>query len=276
MSTDNPNPAVGGVPTRNVLLEDFGWEVPVETIPIPSEGKVYSKGSPLYNLSTIDIRAMTANEEDILTSRALIKKGTVITSLIRACVIDKSVDISGMLSGDRNALMVAIRVTGYGPQCKAEVNCPACGERSAQEFDLGSLPIKRLKVTPVNEGENIFSFNLPVTKQDIHFRFLTGKDEEEISIENTRMQKMFPDRETDNLVTARLENCIISVGGVTDRNKVRKFVKNMPAFDSRKLRTYMDKNEPGIEMKSRMLCPHCDTGSEVELPLGAGFFWPRD
>ena len=81
---------------------------------------------PWHACETVDIKAMTAREEDILTSRAFIKKGTVITELIRSCLVDKRIDPNSLLSGDRNALMVAIRVTGYGVEYSTEVTCPVC------------------------------------------------------------------------------------------------------------------------------------------------------
>jgi hypothetical protein len=265
-----------GVQTRDVMADDFGWTVPVETVPIPSEGVVYQAGSPLSNKKTVNIKAMTAKEEDILTSRALIKNGTVIGHLLKSCVTEQGVDVDEMLVGDRNALMVAIRITGYGPDYKADVTCPDCSERSSQTFSLAELEIKRLEIDPVNPGENRFSYTLPVTKKEIHFRFLTGRDEQQIAIENERMQKLFPDRAQDSLVTSRLSNAILSVDGVTDRNKIRLFVEHMPALDSRRLRTFMDKSEPGISMSSHMSCPHCGEGNFVDLPIGVNFFWPRE
>ena len=103
-----------GFSTRNVMKDDFGMEVPVESVPLPSRGLIYPVDSSSHNRETIEIKAMTAREEDILTSRALIKKGTVITQLIKSCVVDKSINVESMISGDRNALMTAIRITGYG------------------------------------------------------------------------------------------------------------------------------------------------------------------
>ena len=109
-----------GMPSRNVMKDDFGFEIPVENVPLPSRGVAYAPESPLYGQETIQIRAMTAREEDILTSRALIKKGTVISHLLRSCMIDKRIDPDEMLSGDRNAVMVALRVTGYGADYNVE------------------------------------------------------------------------------------------------------------------------------------------------------------
>ena len=155
-----------GFQTRNVMADDFGFEVPVESVPLPSNGIVYPSESSLHGRETVDIRAMTAREEDILTSRALIKKGTVITHLIKSCLVDKTIDVDEMLVGDRNAIMTALRVTGYGSDYNAEVDCPQCSERSKQEFQLTELPIKRLEISPVADGANLFEFTLPMTTEE--------------------------------------------------------------------------------------------------------------
>ena len=93
---------------NNIMKDDFGWEVPVESVPLPSRGVIYSPDSTVYNTETVQIKAMTALEEDILMSQPLIKNGTVITELIKSCVIDKSIDVDSLTLGDRNALMISI------------------------------------------------------------------------------------------------------------------------------------------------------------------------
>jgi hypothetical protein len=143
-----------------------------------------------------------------------------------------------------------------------------------QEFNLTDLEIKRLNVNPVSPGENLFEFKLPVTKKTVHFKFLTGVDEDERSKTAERKKKMMPDMKIENLVTSRLEQYIVSVDGISDKNKIYHFVKNMPALDSRKLRTYVEANEPGIDMSVWMSCPACSETSKVSLPLGNNFFWP--
>jgi hypothetical protein len=261
-----------GMPVRNVMKDDFNFEVPVETVPLPSMGTVYSADSPLFRQETIDIKAMTAKEEDILTSRALIKKGTVITHLLKSCMMDKRVDPDEMLTGDRNAIMTAVRITGYGADYKVEVDCPACGEKSKQAFDLTELPIKRLNIQPVAEGANLFEFTLPVSKKRARFKFLTGADEAELATMQERKKKQ--GITADNLVTQRLMFAVQAIDNITDKTKISMFIRNMPARDSLELRRYIDTNEPGVEMKSWMDCPSCLEHSEVRLPIGAAFFWP--
>jgi len=259
--------------TRDVMKDDFGFEIPVEAIPLPSKGITYSSDSPLHNCETVEVRAMTAREEDILTSRALIKKGTVISELIKSCLVDKRVDVSQLLSGDRNALMVALRVTGYGADYNVEVDCPACGTKSKQTFNLSELELKSLDLDPVEPGSNLFETTLPVTKKKVRFKFLTGADEEEILTIQERKKKV--GGMGDNVVTTRLQFSIVAIEGKTDKNLINAFIRNMPARDSLHLRNHIDKHEPGIDMTSHMDCPSCSETSEVRIPLGVTFFWPN-
>lgn len=266
-------PGVGtGFKTVNVMKEDFGFETPVDLVPLPSQGLIYSPESGFHNKEAVQVRAMTAKEEDILTSRALIKKGTVITELIKSCLVDKTLDVNVLTSGDRNALMTALRVTGYGSDYTVEVSCPSCSAKQKKDFSLAELPIKRLEINPVAPGANLFSFVLPVSKKTVHFKFLTGKDETEMNLIQERQKKQ--GSKVESLVTTRLIHSIESVEGITDKNKIATFIRNMPARDSLALRRHIDNNEPGIEMKSWMVCDECDEHSEVNLPLGASFFWP--
>ncbi len=267
-----PKMAMPGAPISNVMKDDFGLEIPYESVPLPSLGQVYPEDHPLHGQETVDIRPMTAREEDILTSRALIKKGTVITHLIESCLVDKNIRAADLISGDRNALMIALRVTGYGAEYKTEVTCPECGTSSKYEFDLAEMPINRLGAAPDDIGENLFTFELPYTKKKVKFRFLTGADEEEITRIDARRKKMGQISESN--ITQRLEHTLVEVAGVTDRSKINNFIRNMPARDSRALRKYMDDIEPGIDMTSWFECPACGEGSELGVPLGVNFFWP--
>ena len=259
-------------PRRDVLKDDFGFEIPTQVVPLPSGGIIYPVESPMHGKQEVAIKAMTAKEEDILTSRALIKKGTVISELLKSAIVEDGFDPDIMLSGDRNALMITLRATGYGSDYRVEVDCPACGTRSKQNFDLGQLPIKQLELDPVAPGANLFETELPVSKKKVRFKFLTGNDEREMSVMAERKKKQGV--QVDNAVTTRLQYQIQSVDGITDRTKIGFFVRAMPAKDSLHLRKFIDKHEPGIEMKSWMDCPSCFETSEVRLPLGATFFWP--
>jgi len=271
-SSSGVDPRMPRVSQADKMRADFGLEIPHEIVPLPSSGKVYPQNSTLHGAEVVEIKSMTAREEDILTSRALLKKGTVITELIKSCLVDKTVNVLDLLSGDRNALMVAIRVTGYGPEYSAEIECNECNSKSPHEFNLAALPVKRLEIEPVAPGTNLFEFKLPKTGALVRFKFMTGKDEEEIMLLGEKQKKLgLP---TDNSVTTNLLYSIVSVNNVTDRSKIADFVKFIPAADSLALRNYMRDNEPGIIMKQDTTCNVCGHTEEVGMPLGVNFLWP--
>ena len=262
----------GKFAVQNVVKDIFGLEVPTESVPLPSRGVIYSPDSPLYGQETLDIKAMTAREEDILMSRAYIKNGTVITELIKSCLINKNIDPDEMIAGDRNAIMIALRITGYGSDYNVECECPKCSKTSEQTFFLNELGIKRLQIDPISEGSNLFEIQLPISKKVVKVKFSNGYDEKDLIALQEKKKKI--GIQQDTIVTDKLTNSIVSVQGITDRTKIGMFIKDMPARDSLALRKFLEEHEPGMDMDVTMKCKHCFEESEVKLPIGASFFWP--
>jgi len=253
-------------------------DVPVESIPLPSRGKLYPPTSAAHNVETVEIRPMTAHDEDILTSPALQKRGTVVTELLQGCLYAdpgvKKINVRELVSGDRDALMIAIRSISYGSDYNAETHCPQCDNKEKHVFSL-KLPMKRLEIDPIAPGLNAFPYTLPISKRNVIFRFLTVADEEEIMLTQERMKKS-TNRQTNNLVTTRLQYSLLSVDGVDDKNKIAQFVKTMLAGDSLAFRRYADKHTPGVQMKQKIVCGACSEESEVILPLTSEFFYPTN
>tara|TARA_R110000803_G_scaffold49679_2_gene103356 strand:- start:927 stop:1772 length:846 start_codon:yes stop_codon:yes gene_type:complete len=270
---DQPGVETPAQQTREQASQDLGFDIPVETVPLPSQGLVYPAGHPLHMKTSIDIRAMTAREEDILTSRALIKSGTVISALINSCITNKDVDASSLLSGDRNAIMTAIRITGYGAEYEVDIECPECTAKQKKSFNLSALPINSLQYEPDTSGNNKFSFQLPASKKTVTVRFATGQDEEEATITEQRKKKQGLIANT--AITDRLFNAITAIDGIEDRPKIRTFITNMPARDSLTIRAWLDKNEPSVSMDVGFECDVCAHEEEMPLPMGATFFWPQ-
>lgn len=248
------------------------FEVPVIDVPLPSLGKVYDADHPLHAASSLTITAMTAAQENILTNKALAKRGTLLTNLIQSCIKDKRINAREMLIGDRNTVMVALRISGYGPEYKIKVSCPQCGEISTQEFSLDQLPVRKLELEPVAVGQNLFEVRLPQSRATVRFKFLTGIDEEEIALSTAQKKKLGAGE--GDLVTTSLFQMIVSINGVTDRAQISMALPRMPAYDSQHLRKYIQSNEPGMQLRGDMTCPNCDFVGEVDMPLGASFFWP--
>jgi hypothetical protein len=190
-------------PLNDINESALGWEVPIESVPLPSGGILYSPDSFFYNKKLIQIKAMTAKEEDILSSQAYTKEGSAIDHLIASCAGAPLKDVGNLLLGDRNALLISIRVTGYGADYQADVNCPVCSKSSNYIFNLSELEIKQLDIEPVETGKNIFEFKLPVSKKNVHFKFFNTNDENQIDNEISNMSKMLGEASTGR-VTSRL------------------------------------------------------------------------
>jgi hypothetical protein len=265
-----------GYQTSNIMRDDFGWDVPVDSAPLPSRGLLYDKESSLYQKETIDIRSMTAKEEDILMSQAYIKKGIVINKLLESCIIDKSINVSELLTGDRNTILVALRVTGFGADYIATTVCEHCGTRENNSFDLTNLKLKNLEIQPVSPGLNEFEVHLPISNKTITISLMTSAVETEINETEKRNKELFGINPDSNRVTSRLFNLVQSVSGIRDRNKIKKFVESMPLRDSRKIRQFIRDNEPGIDMNTSYKCGSCEQEAQVTLSLGLNFLWPSE
>lgn len=257
-----------------IMKDDFGWEIPVESVPLPSKGIIYSPDSVLFNRETLNIKAMTAQEEDILLSQALIKDGTVILHLIKSCLIDKSINVNEMIAGDRSSLMISIRITGYGTNYPVDINCVNCNKENNLNVDLSNLSIKRLNIEPIEQGKNEFSFVLPVTKKHVIFKFLNANDERNRQSKIEFLEKHSKGLRTNN-ITSFLEESITSIEGIKDKNKISHFVKNMPALDSKSLRDYINDNAPGIDMDQNFNCNFCGHHNQYSIPINSNFFWPK-
>ncbi len=242
---------------------------------LPSNGKVYDVEHPLHSALTVSHYAMTTQQENILTNKTYAKRGTAMTQLIQSCLVNKKILSKNLLIGDRNTIMVSLRVSGYGADYDVKVTCPKCETESVQKFALDKLPIRRLELEPVSPGTNLFEFKLPMSKHIVRFRFLTGADEEEISQTQTNKKKTGLASD-DNLITTSLMHSIVSIGNVTDRNQISLSLPKMPAYDSQALRRYISDNDPGIQLEGEMHCPNsdCEFVGKVGMPLGANFFWP--
>lgn len=258
---------------NNLKSDAFNWEVPVETVPLPSKGLIYNQDSWFHMKDSIDIKSMTANEEDILASQAYIKRGVVVDELIKSCVMDRSADPKDLLLGDKNALAVAIRITGYGSNYDCSVFCMHCQHKNDKTFDLSSLKIKSIGANPVSNGVNCFAYTLPVSKKVVHFKMMTVKDSEFIESSIASKRSLLGEFSI-GAITSNLENQIISIDGIDDKKLIKEFISMMPAFDSKSLRGYMAKIQPGIDMNVEFTCDNCSAENSVALPMNANFFWP--
>tara|TARA_R100001509_G_scaffold164981_1_gene144522 strand:+ start:1252 stop:1995 length:744 start_codon:yes stop_codon:yes gene_type:complete len=237
-----------------------------ELIDLPSGGKLYGEDSPIKN-GKIEIKYMTAKEEDILTSQNLIKKGVVIDRLLDSLILTKGIKSNDLITGDKNAVMVAARVLAYGPEYECEVTNPNTGEVITHTFNLADCPFKTLSSEIT---ENKFEVKLPISKKSITFKLLTGTDENNI-LNDLNASKKLGEQVVPELTT-RLRHSITSVDGDTSQSTINQFVHNLLARDSMYLRKEIQKVSPDIELQQEIEME--GESVKVDIPMTVGFFWP--
>lgn len=252
-------------------VESKSNDFPTEVIDLPSQGHFYPLNSPLSS-GRIELKYMTAREEDILTSQNLIKKGVVLDELLKALIVTPNVKLDDILIGDKNAMFVAARRLAYGDKYPSKITCPKCGEESEIEINLADIKMKDFDSSVYAKGENAFKFELPVSKKTVVYKLLTHKDETDIDAEIKSISKVMKSNAPE--MTTRLKYMIVSVDGNSDRGVVKKFVDNMLAKDSIALRKSIRETTPDMDMSFNFKCPACGHEERMGLPLGVDFFWP--
>ena len=237
------------------------FKFPTEEVELPSKGLLYPEGHPLKS-GKIEIKYMTAKEEDILSNQSYIQKGIVLDKLLESVIINKEIKLKDLLIGDKNAILIATRILGYGKTYSFTYN----GERV--DVDLTELENKPFDESYIVEGKNEFSFTLPHSNTLITFKVLDGHDEAKIESELKGLRKIQKDNVPE--LTTRLKHLLLSVNGETESKDIREFVDNyLLARDSRAFREHLKSVQPDVDMSITL-----DNGEEVEVPLGLNFFWP--
>ncbi len=241
------------------------FKLPTEEVELPSKGLLYSKDNPLSS-GKLEMKYMTAKEEDILTNQNYISKGVVIDKLLQSLIVNKDINYNTLLIGDKNAIMIAARILSYGKSYEFTY------DSKPQNVDLSLLQNKEIDADLFKSGENNFGFTLPHTDNQITFKLLTHGDDKKIDAEIKGIKKI--DKEGSHDVTTRLAHMITSINGSEEKKDIREFVKGyLLAKDARELRNYYSTIQPDIDMK--VYIDTADGGEEVvDLPIGLNFFWP--
>jgi len=243
-------------------------KIPTEIISLPSKGLLYPKNHPLSS-GNIEMRYMSAREEDILTNSNFIKQGIVIDKLLQALIVT-DVKYDDILIGDKNAIMIAARILGYGKDYSF-VYSDESGNEKKGTVDLSELKEKEIDEELYKNG-NEFSMNFPETGNTITFKLLTHGDDKNIDLEIKGLKKLNPNESYD--VTTRLKYIITSINGLRDTNSIRSFIdKNLLASEARALRKYYNKVSPDVDLR---YYPDEEgyTGEGIAIQIGPDFFWP--
>ena len=273
MGVDN-TPQQAEAPINQMVNNEqpFSFVVPTEFVQLPSKGRFYPPGHPLHNQEMIEVKQMTAKEEDILTSRSLLKQGVAIDRVLQSIVIDPRIDVSSLLVGDRNAIVVSCRVSGYGSEYTTKIACPACEARNEYTFDLNEAVITSGTLEGVTQnGDGTFNTVLPRSNLSVDFRLLTGRDEKFLTQGQTTKNK----NKADRLITSQLRGILVSVNDNDTAEALNYVANNLPSMDSKYLREVYKNVQPNVDLTQHYQCEECGFQKDMEVPLTADFFWPN-
>jgi hypothetical protein len=247
---------------------------PTEMIPLPSKGLLYPEGHPLSD-GFIEMKYMTAREEDILTSQNLIKQGVVLDKLFESLIVTP-MNYGDLYVGDKNAIMVAARILGYGKDYTVEIDDPfSTGNKQKVTIDLTQIEHKEVDYSLFESRINEFDFTLPNSQRTVTFRLLTHSIEKQIQSEIKSVNKTFVKNGIDKELTTRLKHIITAIDGESGRATINDFVDNqLFALDSRALREYMRKISPDLDMTFTFVSDTTGEVKELDIPIEVSFFWP--
>jgi len=260
------------------------YKFPTELVDLPSKGLIYPKDNPLSS-GKVEMKYMTAKEEDILTTQSYIKDGTVLDRLFQSLIIGNGdgtpIKYIDLVTGDKNAIMIAARVLGYGKEYKVEIDDPTMpGTKQKENIDLTQFQNKDYEgENQVEPHKNEFEFTLPTSKRKVTFMAMTESKErkvkhqvEAIKKANRKLKDM-----TSRELTTRMKNMILSVDGSDEQKDINHFVDNeLFAVDSKALRAYINESVPDIDLTFEFVSEETGEEREMQLPMDVGFFWPSE
>ena len=255
--------------TPEIPEQQATYSPPTTLVKLPSEGKFYEPDHPLHDKDTVEIKAMTTRQEEILTNQSIIQSGEVVDRLIKSVLLDQKIDPSTLLIGDKNAIVIALRIDGYGEDYEVNINCPVCGLGKKENIDLSQLDVKGMSEEIETTENGTFMIVLPKSKAQVELRLLTGDDEKYVAEANKKQKKYGVERPLVN----QYSRMIVSVNNDPSPSTVSAFASSMPAYDSRFLRKMYKAVSPDMDMSFQFQCGHCGHEQGMEVPITANFFW---
>ena len=260
--------------------EPLSFIVPTEFVPLPSKGEYYPEGHILCGEETVEIKFMTAREEDLLASRSLLEKGLVLDRLIDSLLVDRKLRSRDLLVCDRNAILIHARKSGYGSDYTTTITCSSCLKADSYEYNLDEAdvdgPLNEYQLEEISSkhlGGGRFEVEVPNSPVSVVLRLLNGHDERALSDLTDKRKKK---KQADSLITDQLNFMIASVMDHDDQETIGRYVDSLPLRDSRFLRKAYEGVSPSITLRKEFVCTNCGYEDDITFPFTTDFFWPNN
>lgn len=248
---------------------------PTEMVDLPSKGNLYPEGHAMYGREQLEVRFMTAKEEDILLNENYVKNGIVLDRLVQSLLVDEAVKSADLLIGDKNAIIIAARISAYGNEYETRVKCPACAEENKYKFDLFDSQTYHGEDYDseeiVAQPDGSFLLTLPLCKLPCKIRPLDGVEERKFAQDLRKKKKT---KINSQLRSRQLKAVVVSVNDTTDARYIDTFCENVPARDASYIRSSLKKVTPTIDLEQEYSCSECGHEGTLEVPFNTEFFWP--
>jgi len=258
------------------------YKFPTEIVELPSRGLIYPQDNPLSS-GKIEMKYMTAKEEDILTTQSYIKEGSVLDRLFQSLIVSNGEGVPikyvDLVTGDKNAIMIAARILGYGKDYEVEIEDPYSGNTQKETIDLTQFENKEYDGSnQIAPHTNEFRFKLPRSQREITFMAMTESKERKVKHESEAINKANRKLKdtTSRELTTRLKTMILSVDDDREQKTINHFVENeLFAIDSKALRAYINEVVPDIDLTWEFVSEETGEGRDMQLPMDVSFFWPN-
>src|SRR3990167_9511177 len=249
---------------------DLNFPQPTEAVELPTRGKFYPPNHPLHNCLTAEIRYMTAKDEEILSSKSLLQKGIAVDKMLQGLLVNKNIKVDSLYVGDKNALLIAARISMATAEYRTHVACMSCGEKSEHSFDLNKIKMIKPLSNEISIA-GIFKTTLPKTNFVVELRMLTGQHEKNLRQASEGKKKL---NMMESPIADQLKQMIVSIGGEQDPLKLEKFIDNsMLAMHSKHIREEYSRVSPDVSLNQEVSCEKCGVQAVISIPFTADFFW---
>lgn len=168
--------------TENLKVTQSDGKTAYDTVNLPSKGECYKN-----KMKEIEVSYLTAYDENLILSPNLYKNGTFLDHILKNKVLS-NVDPDDLIQGDRDAIIIWLRASGYGDEYPVEVEDTTTGKQFRTTIKLSSLKYKKFNLKGDENG--FFDFTMPVCGDEVKFRFLTNRD-------TKKLQEMHDDEDKE-------------------------------------------------------------------------------
>lgn len=251
------------------INNDLSLPQPTEVVELVTKGMFYPKDHPLHHYEVVEIRHMTTKDLEILNSKSLLQKGMAVDKMLQGLLVNKTIKIDDLFICDKNAIVLASRITGFTAEFTTIVVCPSCENKSEHTFNLNEVKPKDIPEDVVVLENGTFDITLPKSKAKLTLRLLMGKDEKTLKmmIEKKKRHKL-----PETPFADQLKQIIVSINDNADGNNIDKFVDEMLAIDTIFLKNEYNRISPNIDMKQDFIC-ECGAENNIIIPFNVDFFW---